>query len=181
MSLVNKKPENLRQRARNALVDPSTDPSIVLNFLNEHFCLRYLKSLDLSGWNDFVSTRILAEFVGSRDLNFLGKKWFRVLIILTSKIRLGLVLCSAAFHPDFSPENCRESFGNLLVAGLANTEQIEVALRHYPNRSNYVQKAMYYLFQDSDFFSIPRPDTFNLIVDRMEAHPGMYDPCIKGK
>uniref|UniRef100_A0AAR5QJW0 Protein zer-1 homolog-like C-terminal domain-containing protein n=1 Tax=Dendroctonus ponderosae TaxID=77166 RepID=A0AAR5QJW0_DENPD len=157
MSLVNKKPEIGIHRVGNLIVMRNSDPETIFAFLKRSYCLPNLKCFDISGWKDYVSTSLLVQFVSCHQLNFLG-----------------LVLCSAASHPDFSPENCRKSFGNMRVAGLANTEQIEVTLHYYTNRSNYVQKAMYYLFQDSDFFSIPRPDIFNLIVDRMEAHLGIF-------
>lgn len=82
-----------------------------------------------------------------------------------------MVLSSVTFDPVFWEPNSLERLQNLSIAGLGNEKQIKVALQYYKDRYNYVQKALYHLFQLTGSFAEARPDIFKFVLPAMEAHP----------
>lgn len=130
----------------------------VIELLERDGILPNLVSLDISGWKDFVPKDSLLKFIEShRRLEFLG-----------------IVLNSVTFDPIFSDPNSIEQLQNLRIAGLGNEEQIRVTLQCYRERSNYVQKALYHLFQLTSSFAEARPDIFKLVLPVMEAHSSRF-------
>lgn len=127
----------------------------ILNVLYDITTLPYLISLDVSGWRDFIPTECLVRYVEAHPkLEFLG-----------------IVLTDCTFDPTFSTTN---QFPNLTIAGLGNEHQIKITLKKYKERSNYVQKALYHLFQLTNLSPEARPDMFNLVLPVMAAHSNKF-------
>lgn len=129
-----------------------TDPPCqVFLLLQDHTVLPNLVSLDVSGWRDYIPADVLLKFVEFHPrLEFLG-----------------LVLNECTFHSVFSNISGR-------IAGLGNENQIKITLQKYWERSTYVQKALYHLFQLTNLSSEARPDMFNLVLPVMEAHSNKF-------
>lgn len=81
-----------------------------------------------------------------------------------------MVLSSVTFEPVFCESGSLKRFPNLQIAGLGNEEQIKLTLQYYKYRYNYMQKALYHLFQLTSSFSEARPDVFKFVLPGMEAH-----------
>nr|XP_023021052.1 protein zyg-11 homolog B-like [Leptinotarsa decemlineata] len=130
----------------------------IVTLLGDSQILTELESLDVSGWREFITSYQLIKFIEAHPrLKYLGS-----------------VLCSANYDSIFSDTNKIDFPYNLVIAGLGNEEQIKVALKKYQDRSNYVQKALYHLFQLTSTFQEARPDVFNLVLPVMEAHSTVF-------
>ncbi|KAJ8951160.1 hypothetical protein NQ318_021604 [Aromia moschata] len=128
------------------------------DLLENQNILPELVMLDVSGWRDFLSRHVLLSFIETHPkLEFLG-----------------IVLCSVTFDPVFSDSSGVDYPQNLIIAGLGNEKQIKVTLKMYKERSNYVQKALYHLFQLTSTFQEARPDIFDLVLPVMEAHSSRF-------
>ncbi|EFA05616.1 protein zyg-11 homolog isoform X1 [Tribolium castaneum] len=129
--------------------------SNVVKLLDDVTTLPHLVSLDVSGWRDFIPTETLLKYVETHPkLEFLG-----------------IVLTDCTFDSLFSSTN---QWPNLTIAGLGNENQIKVTLKKYRERSNYVQKALYHLFQLTNLSPDARPDMFNLVLPVMAAHSNKF-------
>lgn len=53
---------------------------------------------------------------------------------------------------------------------LDSEEELKLTLKKYADRSGYVQKALYHLFQLTNSFKAARPDVFDLVLPVMEAN-----------
>ncbi|CAH1118716.1 unnamed protein product [Phaedon cochleariae] len=130
----------------------------VIALLEDPDVLPELSALDISGWKVYSSKDELMTCIESHPkLEYLG-----------------IVLCPVAFDPVFSDSGGINHSKNLVIAGLGNEEQIKVTLKKYKDRSNYVQKALYYLFQLTSSFQEARPDVFNLVLPVMEANCSIF-------
>ncbi|VEN53111.1 unnamed protein product [Callosobruchus maculatus] len=124
----------------------------LLETLQNPHMLPELRYLDLSGWREHVSKLVLLKILESHPkLEFLG-----------------LVLCYVSQDPAFTRPG--EIAANLVVAGVGNEAQIKVTLKRYRDRFNYVQKALYHLFQMTSSFHEARPDILRLVLPVMESH-----------
>ncbi|KAG5881719.1 hypothetical protein JTB14_037935 [Gonioctena quinquepunctata] len=130
----------------------------IVKTLGDPQFLTELESLDVSGWREFVSTKDLVKFIDAHP---------------TMKF-LGTVLCFVTIDSIFPDCSEVDYPCNLVIAGLGNEEQIKVTLKKYRDRSNYVQKALYHLFQLTGTFQEARPDVFNLVLPVMEEHSTIF-------
>ncbi|XP_060534393.1 protein zyg-11 homolog B-like [Cylas formicarius] len=131
---------------------------VVAELLETEHIFPHLVSLDVSGWKDVVARDPLLRFINTHPrLEFLG-----------------IVFDAVTFDPVFCDIKSRDNFQNLRIAGLGTEQQIKVTLQCYKERSNYVQKALYHLFQLTTSFSEARPDIFNLVLPVMEAHSSRF-------
>lgn len=90
----------------------------LMDILENSHTLPKLISLDLSGWKDLITKRIVLSFIESHpNLEYLG-----------------IVLCSVAFQPVFADLKGANFSQNLVIAGLGNEEQIKVTLKKYKER-----------------------------------------------
>lgn len=90
----------------------------LMDTLENSQALPNLVSLDLSGWKDLITRRVVLSFIESHPrMEFLG-----------------IVLCSVAFHPVFADLNGAHFSPNFVIASLGNEEQIKVALKKYKER-----------------------------------------------
>ncbi|XP_018566006.1 protein zyg-11 homolog B-like isoform X2 [Anoplophora glabripennis] len=130
----------------------------ITEFLENQYILPDLMVLDVSGWKDLISQQVLLRFIETHPkLEFLG-----------------IVLCAVTFDPVFSDPTSTNYPHNLTIAGLGNEEHIKLTLKRHKGRSNYVQKALYHLFQLTSIFKEARPDIFNLVLPVMEAHSSRF-------
>jgi Zyg-11 family protein len=128
----------------------------VVKLVEDVSSLPNLLSLDVSGWRDFIPVETLHRFVEAHPkLEFLG-----------------IVLNECTFDPIFSCITTHRH--GLTVAGLGNENQIRITLKKYWERSNYVQKALYHLFQLTNLSSEARPEMFNLVLPVMGAHSNKF-------
>ncbi|XP_076256333.1 protein zyg-11 homolog isoform X1 [Rhynchophorus ferrugineus] len=131
---------------------------IILQLLNTESLMPNLVSLDISGWKEVVPRESLLTFIKNHPkLEFLG-----------------IVLNDVTFESAFCDSTASNYVRNIKTAGLGNEEQIKVTLQCYKERSNYVQKALYHLFQLTSSFSEARPDIFKLVLPVMEAHSSRF-------
>ncbi|CAH1132300.1 unnamed protein product [Ceutorhynchus assimilis] len=141
----------------NEKIDKESSNIPVMELLERTDILPDLECLDISGWKEFVPKDSLMKFIDSHPkLQFVG-----------------MVLSSITFDPTFC-EPTIESLQNLRIAGLGNEDQIKVALQYYKDRYNYVQKALYHLFQLTGLFAEARPDIFKIVLPAMEAHSSRF-------
>lgn len=74
--------------------------------------------LDISGWKEVISRESLCKFIETHPkLEFLG-----------------LVLCSVNFESTFSNTKSIDYPSNVVIAGLANEDQIRITLMKYKDR-----------------------------------------------
>ncbi|XP_066260786.1 protein zyg-11 homolog B-like [Euwallacea similis] len=130
----------------------------VMDLLDRTDILPNLETLDISGWKELIPKNSLLSFIDSHlKLEFLG-----------------LVLTSITFDPAFCEQKSLDRFPNLRIAGLGNEDQIKLTLHYYKDRYNYVQKALYHLFQLTGSFVDARPDVFKLVLPAMEVHSSRF-------
>lgn len=87
-------------------------------FFEIPYILPDLVMLDVSGWKEVISKESLNKFIETHPkLEFLG-----------------LVLCSVNFEPTFSNPKSVDYPSNVIIAGLANEDQIRITLRKYKDR-----------------------------------------------
>lgn len=146
ISLIHERFESIQNTAIcDILESPETLPNLV--------------SLDISGWRDLIPKGTMLTYLKHHP----RMKY------------LGLVLNPIAFELFLSePEHDPETELELRVAGLGNEEQIILALRRHYDRHNYVQKALYHLFQLTDGFAASRSDVFQLVILAMATHPKRF-------
>lgn len=134
------------------------DNSGVLEILENDSSLSNLVSLEISGRRDFLKKQTLEKYLEMHPkLTYLG--------LVLNLIVFELQLCDPS-HKDFNR--------NLIIAGVGNESQIKVTLKKHCDRSSYVQKALYHLFQLTSAFQEPRPDIFELVLPAMAAHPTKF-------
>ncbi|KAB0791231.1 hypothetical protein PPYR_03031 [Photinus pyralis] len=135
-----------------------SDCSGIQEVLEHEEALPNLVSLELSGWRDFASKETLDAFLRKHaKLRYLG--------LVLNWIVVDPQYCDPE-HVDFNP--------NLVIAGVGSESQIKVTLQKHYERANYVQKALYHLFQLTSTFQEARPDVFALVLPAMEAHPTKF-------
>ncbi|KAL3271543.1 hypothetical protein HHI36_022020 [Cryptolaemus montrouzieri] len=130
----------------------------VTELLKHPEALSNLTSLEISGWKDYIPRVTLYNFLMAHPkLEYLG-----------------IVLSDLMFEPTFSDLNYSEYPSHLVIGGLGNREQIKVTLQKYRDRSNYVQKALYHLFQLTNGYPETCPKIFDLILPVMAAHSSKF-------
>ncbi|KAK9876248.1 hypothetical protein WA026_012547 [Henosepilachna vigintioctopunctata] len=135
------------------------DNSPVAHLLRHNAGLPNLISLEISGWKECVPSSVLYDF-----------------IMAHSKLEyLGIVLCDLMLELNFSDVSFSKYPSHLVIGGLGNKEQIMVTLQKYKDRSGYVQKALYHLFQITNGeFAETSPKMFELVLPVMAAHPTKF-------
>lgn len=125
----------------------------ISDLLSKPFCLPHLYSLDISG-KDNIDIDDLKTFLQLHpNLKFLG-----------------LVLTEACFDDMFTKESDPLYNPNLVVTGSATEKQILESLQRYPLRPFYIQKSLYYLYNQTQNFSEPRLDIIQLVLPVMQRH-----------
>ncbi|XP_030757278.1 protein zyg-11 homolog [Sitophilus oryzae] len=134
------------------------DTPIILQLLEIDGLIPNIVSLDISGWKKHCLMQSLLKFIHNHiKLEFLG-----------------IVLNDVTFDPAFCDPKSPDYVHHLKIAGLGNESQIKVTLQYYKERSSYVQKALYHLFQLTSSFGEARPDVFKLVLPVMAAHSSRF-------
>lgn len=135
-----------------------SDCSGIQEILEHSDALPDLVSLEVSGWRDFAPKETLETFIRKHaKLRYLG--------LVLNMIVFDSQYCDPG-HVNFNP--------NLVIAGVGNESQIKVTLKKHYERANYVQKALYHLFQLTSTFQEARPEIFELVLPAMAAHPTKF-------